>query len=129
MEQAEIAIAPMARWVNTFGGNTPCFITVLQSNLQVSERDEVEQSTHLRILADELSASSGMSCKWKVLRDDDPVDGVLAFSEQNDDALLVVTSERWPDGSRLHLHSVSRRLAHASTKPVLVIPHAPVPAV
>jgi nucleotide-binding universal stress UspA family protein len=56
------------------------------------------------------------------LHDDDPVKGIIRFAEPLEDAVLVVTSERWSDPVRTHLHSVSRRIAHRSAKPVLVIP-------
>lgn len=114
----------VARWVNTFGGDAPSFVTMIKSDPQVSAVDDDRASEQVRRLAQELFASSGIKGDWKVLRDDDPVDALLALAELSDDAILVVTSERWPDGSRLHSHSVSRRLAQASTKPVLVIPHA-----
>lgn len=118
-DRAHIALPWMARWFNTFGGNTPCFVTVIHTGLSNTDASERVQA-----LARDLFATSGITGDWNVTQDDDPVDGVLALTHDNHDAVIVVTTERWSDTSRLHLHSVARRLARSSTKPVLVVPYA-----
>lgn len=74
-------------------------------------------------LAAGLYSTAGFLADWNILRDDNPVNGLLAFTADNVDALLVVTSKRWTDDSRLHRHSIARNLAHASVHPVLVVPY------
>lgn len=118
-DRAHIALPWMAHWFNTFGGNTPSFVTVIHTSPPLADASE-----RVEVLAHDLFASAGIRGDWQVVRDDDPVDGVLGFTHDNHDAVIVVTTERWSDTSRLHLHSVARRLARLSTNPVLVVPHA-----
>ena len=46
---------------------------------------------------------------------------LLEFAEQVDDAVIAVTSDRWP-GGHSHWYSTTRRLVQRSPGAVLVIP-------
>ncbi len=121
-ESTVAAMAWTVRWLETFGGRDPYFVTVKPAG-SLHDTPSGNNSVDVEQLAARLYSVSGFYADWKVLYDDNPVDGLLAFTEGNVDAMLVVTTERWTDDSRLHLGSTARRLARTSPHPVLVLPH------
>lgn len=115
------AIPVMARWMRSFGGSAPWFVEVLSPG-GAMPGDDVRESGPLQRRAHELAAF-GVQSEWEVLHGDDPVDAIESFAEGIDEPVLVVDSHRWTDPSHAHLHSVARRLAHRSKRPVLVVHH------
>jgi nucleotide-binding universal stress UspA family protein len=120
---ADTIVPEVARWQNTFGGEPPWVVEVVDPGSSERATRDVPDTAVVQRFAEQLAAS-GIRSEWEVLHDDDPVEGVIRFTEPIEDAVLLVASERWSDPVRTHLHSVSRRIAHRSAKPVLVIPTA-----
>ena len=56
-----------------------------------------------------------------VLRTNDPATALVAFAETLDEAIFVLTSDRWP-GGRSHWYSTTRRVVQTTSRPVLVVP-------
>ncbi len=121
-EPAYPAVPWVVRWLKAFGGRDPCFVAVKPSD-SAPDTPACNRPVDVERLAAGLYSTAGFLADWNILRDDNPVNGLLAFTADNVDALLVVTSKRWTDDSRLHRHSIARNLAHASVHPVLVVPY------
>lgn len=119
--EAEPLVSVMARWLHTFGGASPWFVEVLTRSGEFPEGDDLRESMVVQRRAEGL-AQLGLTGEWEVLHGDDPVDAIESFAEGIDEPLTVVDSEHWTDPSRIHLHSVARRMAHRSRQPVLIIP-------
>jgi len=120
---AETTMPQMMKWTRTFGcGTPPWFVEVVEPGALAAAAD-VDESAHVHRFA-ELLAKRGMEGNWDVLHEHDPVDALLRFAEKFDRAVFVVASDQWSDPAHVHLHSVSRQLAHRSTQPVLVVPRA-----
>jgi nucleotide-binding universal stress UspA family protein len=117
------AIGVMACWTHTFGGRPPWFLEVLRTEDVRASGGDVSESALVMRRADRL-AELGVTSEWEVLHGDDPVEAIESFADGMIEPVLMVNSERWNDPSRLHLHSVARRLAHHARQPVLVLPHA-----
>jgi nucleotide-binding universal stress UspA family protein len=122
---ADLELAPIARWVNTFGSDGVHVVTVVGPDERSSSSADVDADARERVsrLVAELQTRFAIAAQSTLVHDDEPVNGVLGSLAGLVDAVLVVTSQRWPDGSRVHRRSVARRLAHDSTVPVLVIAH------
>lgn len=121
-EPAYPAVPWIIRWLEAFGGRDPCFVAVEPSGT-TTDNQASNKSVDVERLAADLYSTAGFHADWNMLCDGNPVDGLLAFTAGNADALPVVASKRWPDDSRLHRHSIARHLAHASVHPVLVVPY------
>ena len=121
--RAEATIAQMLRWSCTFGGRDPWFVEVIEPVEQLPVPSDVPESAHVRRLAD-LLTKHGIESNWDVLHDNDPVEALVRFAQKFDQTVFVVASDQWTDPAHVHVHSVSRHLAHRSTQPVLVVPHA-----
>jgi hypothetical protein len=117
------ALCEIARWNRTFAAPNPWVVEVIVPDDRVPP--DARDSSLLMATVDRL-ARSGVVADWEVLHDDDPVDGLLRFAESVTDGMYLVTSERWTDPDHVHVHSVSRELAHRSPRPVLVLPGASV---
>lgn len=115
-------VSVMARWVHTFGGRAPWFLEVLSPGDFPAGDSDLRESGLVHRRAEQLTAL-GVPSEWEVLHAGDAVDALEAFAEGMVEPVLIVESQRWNDPSRLHLHSVSRKLAHRSRQPVLVLPH------
>lgn len=118
---ADPVVDAMAQWMHTFGGHAPWFLEVLSPAYLPPDTDDLHESAVVQRRAERL-AELGVESQWDVLHGDDPVGAIERFADEVAQSVLVVSSERWTDPSRLHLHSVSRRLAHRAHQPVLVIP-------
>ena len=118
---AEVAIPQMTKWIRTFGGSDPWFVEVVEPGDDLPVATDVSESAHVHRFA-ELFTEHGIDGTWDVLHDHDPVDALVRFAQKFDRAVFVVTSDQWSDPAHVHLHSVSRELAHRSTQPVLVLP-------
>ena len=106
--ETSAAVTPStARWLETFGGTSPRFVTVEPSDAPATNPD-------------------GRHTDWTLVHDDDVVNGLLVFAADLADGVLVVSSERWSDDTRLHRHSIARHLAHNAAVPVLILPRAAV---
>ena len=118
---AEAMIPQMTTWSRTFGGVAPLLVEVVDPVGKRQVPSDVPDSAHVHRLA-ELLSEQGIVSSWDVLHDDDPVEALVRFGEKFEQTVFVVASEQWTDPAHVHLHSVSRHLAHRSTQPVLVIP-------
>lgn len=122
-DESTASLPEMVRWIHTFGGGEPWFLEVLPALTKASSsRGDVRESAHVQRSTQHLQ-QLGIESEWEVLHGDDPAEAIADFASGVAGAVLVVASERWADASRMHLHSVSRRLAHTAHQPVLVIPH------
>jgi nucleotide-binding universal stress UspA family protein len=119
---AAATIPQMMKWSRTFGGEEPWFVEVVDPGTQLPSSSDVSESARVHRFA-EMLTQHGIGSNWDVLHDHDPVDALIRFAQKFDRAVFVVASDRWSDAGRVHLHSVSRDLAHRSTQPVLVVPY------
>ena len=118
-------VSVMARWMHTFGGRAPWFLEVLSPGDMPAGDNDLRESGLVQRRAEQLNAL-GVASEWEVLHGGDAVDALESFAEGMVEPVLIVESQRWTDPSRLHLHSVARKLAHRSRQPVLVLPHVDV---
>lgn len=105
-----------ARWLATFGGTNPRFVSVVPSDAPANDATP----------SDQVADPGGRHTDWTLVHDDDVVNGLLVFAADLADGVLVVSSERWSDDTRLHRHSIARHLAHNAAVPVLILPRAAV---
>lgn len=115
------ALRVIDSWHGTFGGGRPWVVEVIAASawpagtiVEDVEREQVEACAAL--LADH-----GIEAVTRVLRGGDPVQTLLEFVPEVNDAVFVTTSARWA-GGRSHWYSTTRRLVQRSPRPVLVVP-------
>ena len=115
------ALRVIDSWQGTFGGGRPWVVEVIATSAwpagTIDENVEREQVDAVAaVLADH-----GIDAATRVLRGGDPVQSLLEFVAEVDDAIFVTTSVRWA-GGRSHWYSTTRRLVQRSPRPVLVVP-------
>ena len=115
------ALRVIDSWQGTFGGGRPWVVEVIATSAWPAgtieedvEREQVDACA--AVLADH-----GIDAATRVLRGGDPVQTLLEFVAEFDDAVFVTTSARWA-GGRSHWYSTTRRLVQRSPRPVLVVP-------
>jgi nucleotide-binding universal stress UspA family protein len=113
---ADAALPVIAAWAGTFGGGR-AWVAEVASDL--ATRGHSAAVPRVRQYADWLRAN-GLDVSWRVLHGADPARSLENFALTVEDAVLVASSARWTDWEP-HLHSATRRLVHASTRPVLVV--------
>jgi nucleotide-binding universal stress UspA family protein len=116
----DAAVRSMGRWLTQFGGIDPLFVTVETADAASSRESGSLDPARVGPLVEQLLAETGIHADVETLVGPDPVEAILARTDLTD-SILIVTSTRWADGSRLHSHSIARQLAHSSTNPVLVL--------
>ena len=84
---------------------------------QMRERQPAMSSWPPESSGEIIDASLGAT----VLRTNDAAAALVALGETIDDAVFVLTSDRWP-GGRSHWYSTTRRVVQTTTRPVLVVP-------
>jgi nucleotide-binding universal stress UspA family protein len=119
--RSDAGLRHVARWMRTFGGRVPWLVESLTTIDPDVDDQDVRESAFVQNRAARLAAL-GVWSEWEVLHGDDPAESIEAFVEGVVEPIVVVDSQRWTDGSRLHLHSVSRKLARSCRWPVLVLP-------
>ena len=121
MEHAGVAVSTIASWTQTFSGDDPWVVEVVETAGSVDPA-AVGEAPHLRPYV-ELLAGAGVRASSRVLQGGEPGFVLEDFAEHVADPVLVATSARWTDG-QLHWHSETRELVRQSTHPVLVVPAA-----
>ena len=122
MEHAGVAVSTIASWTQTFPGDDPWVVEVVETAAGPADPAAVGAAAHLRPYV-ELLAGAGVRASSRVLQGGEPGFLLEDFAEHIADPVLVATSARWTDG-QLHWHSETRELVRQSTHPVLVVPAA-----
>ena len=115
------ALRVIESWQRAFGGGRPWVVEVIATSAwpagTIDEDVEREQVDAVAaVLGDH-----GVDAATRVLHGGDPVQSLLEFVAEVDDAIFVTTSVRWA-GGRSHWYSTTRRLVQRSPRPVLVVP-------
>jgi nucleotide-binding universal stress UspA family protein len=114
---ADAAVSVVAVWVRTFPGTVPRVVEVVPpAGVAVAARDVGHVARYL----DQLR-QRGVAASADVLHGHEPVPELVTYADRLDDAVLVVTSPRWP-GEPSHWFNTTRRLIRYSRRPVLVVP-------
>jgi len=120
-QDSSAALPVVESWQRTFGGGRPWVVEVMPTGAWPEGTiDDAAEREHIDALAAVL-ADHGIDAATRVLHGGDPVEWLLEFAEQVDDAVFVATSTRWA-GGRSHWYSTTRRLVRRSPRPVLVVP-------
>ena len=106
MGEAQHGIHVADAWRRTFGAVETRLVDV------VAESSWPPESTD-----EDIDAPAGAT----VLRTNDAAAALVALGETIDDAVFVLTSDRWP-GGRSHWYSTTRRVVQTTSRPVLVVP-------
>ena len=118
---ATVALPVIVSWTRTFGGGAPSFVEVIPFVPAIAERaGRPVEAAHVREYVDRL-ATFGIDGGGDVVYGEDAAIALAEHAEQVQDAVLVVTAERWA-GAGTHWHSTRRKLAFRSSRPVLVVP-------
>ena len=118
---SSVALPVIESWQRTFGGARPWVVEVIPpSGWPTDTIDDAAEREHVEAVATVL-ADHGVDAATRVLHGGDPVDALLEFAEAVDDAVFVVTSDRWA-GGHSHWYATTRRLVQRSPRPVLVVP-------
>ena len=116
-----VALPVIASWTRTFGGGTPTFVEVIPFVPAIAEHaGRALEAAHLREWVDRL-ATYGVDAGGEVIYGEEPASALTDHAEHVENAVLVVTAERWA-GAGTHWRSTSRKLAFRSSRPVLVVP-------
>jgi nucleotide-binding universal stress UspA family protein len=116
-----VALPVIESWIRTFGGVNPTFVEVIPYVPAIAEHaGPALEAAHLRACVDRL-ATFGIGAGGAVIYGDEPASALVDHAEKVENAVLVVTAERWP-GAGTHWRSTSRKLAFGSSRPVLVVP-------
>lgn len=118
-----VAVSAVAQWASTFDGPTPWFVEVVTSDTDRPRDCDMPGAELVRHAAGQCAAM-GLPAEWAVLHDSDTAAAVDRFATGVDPVILVAVSERWAEPGRSHPHSVTRKLVHRSSHPVLVVPCA-----
>jgi nucleotide-binding universal stress UspA family protein len=115
---ADAAMPVVAMWARTFAGAPARVVEVVPP--AGAPVDAAEDVGHVGPFVDQLTAR-GVEARGDVLRSHEPSPALVAYAAQFDDAVIVVTSPRWP-GEPSHWFNTTRRLIRGATRPVLVVP-------
>ena len=116
-----VALAVIASWMQTFGGGSPSFVEVIPFVPAIAEHaGPALETANVRDRVDRLAAH-GFEAAGSVLYGEEPASALADHVEHVENAVLVVTAERWA-GAGTHWRSTSRKLAYRSSRPVLVVP-------
>jgi nucleotide-binding universal stress UspA family protein len=115
-DTTDAALPVIVAWAGTFGGTRAWAAEVTSDP---ANRGRSSAASRVRRYAD-LLRTLGLDASWQELRGDDAARSLEDFAVTVDDAVLVASSARWTDWQP-HLHSATRRLVHATTRPVLVV--------
>jgi nucleotide-binding universal stress UspA family protein len=115
------ALPVVEAWQRTFGGGRPRVVEVRPTTGWPADAGDEEIERQLVEAAAAVLAEHGIDTDTDVLHGGDIARYLLEFAEQVDDAVIAVTSDRWP-GGHSHWYSTTRRLVQRSPGPVLVIP-------
>ena len=111
------AVEIVRSWRKTFGSSRVLLVDVVAESswpaaaADDAARERAEATAH---------TIPGIDAETTVLQSNDPAAALVAFGERHDDAILVLTSDRWP--GRSHWYSTTRRVVQLSSRPVLVVP-------
>jgi len=119
--QIRPALPVVEAWQRTFGGGRPCVVEVMPTTGWPADAGDEEMERQLVEAAAAVLAGHGIDTDTSVIHGGDTARSLLEFAEQVDDAVIAVTSDRWP-GRHSHWYSTTRRLVQRSPGPVLVIP-------
>jgi nucleotide-binding universal stress UspA family protein len=113
------AVPVVAAWRKTFGGGRPRLVDVVaEASWPARAADD-----GVRARLDEVAnvfAAGGIDADATVLQTNDPVGALVELGDFADEAIFVLTSDRWP--GRSHWYSTTRRVIQESSRPVLVVP-------
>ena len=112
------ALPVVEAWQRTFGGGRPRVVEVMPATGWPADAGDEGLERQLVEAAAAVLAEHGIDTegvRWRHPR------YLLEFAEKVDDAVIAVTSDRWP-GGHSHWYSTTRRLVQRSPGPVLVIP-------
>ena len=115
------ALPVVEAWHRTFGGGRPRVVEVRPTTGWSGDAGDAEMERQVVDAAAAVLAEHGIDTDTDVLHGGDTARYLLEFAEQVDDAVIAVTSDRWP-GGHSHWYSTTRRLVQRSPVPVLVIP-------
>ena len=120
-QQIGPALPVVEAWQRTFGGGRPRVVEVRPATGWPADAGDEEMEGQLVDAAAAVLAERGIDTDTSVLHGGDTARDLLEFAEQFDDAVIAVTSDRWP-GGHSHWYSTTRRLVQRSRGAVLVIP-------
>ena len=116
-----VALPVIASWMRTFGGGSPSFVDVIPFVPAIAEHAGAAlEAASVRDRVDRL-ATFGIEAGGSVLYGEEPAAVLADHVEHLENAVLVVTAERWA-GAGTHWRRTSRKLAFGSSRPVLVVP-------
>ena len=115
------ALPVVEAWRRTFGGGRPRVVEVRPTTGWAADAGDEGIERQLVEAAAAVLAEHGIDTDTSVLHGGDTARYLLEFAEQVDDAVIAVTSDRWP-GGHSHWYSTTRRLVQRSPGPILVIP-------
>jgi hypothetical protein len=111
------AVEVVRSWRQTFGGARLRLVDVVaDSGWPTGATDDA-----VRERVDAMAGVfAGMDAEATVLRANDAAAALVALDDAVDEAITVLTSDRWP--GRSHWYSTTRRVVQMSSRPVLVVP-------
>ena len=115
------ALRVIDSWQGTFSGGRPWVVEVIATSAWPSDTIEEEVEREQVDACAAVLADHGIDAATRVLHGGDPVQTLLEFVPEVNDAVFVTTSARWA-GGRSHWYSTTRRLVQRSPRPVLVVP-------
>ena len=116
-----VALPVIASWMRTFGGGSPSFVEVIPFVPAIAEH--AGPALEAAVVRDRVErlATFGIGAEGSALYGEEPAVALVDHVEHLENAVLVVTAERWA-GAGTHWRSTSRKLAYRSSRPVLVVP-------
>jgi nitroimidazol reductase NimA-like FMN-containing flavoprotein (pyridoxamine 5'-phosphate oxidase superfamily)/nucleotide-binding universal stress UspA family protein len=113
---AEATVPAIVSWARAVGGPQPVL-----AELSAPSTDEAAAApTHIDRYVT-LLAAEGITASLESVRPDDIEPWLGQVLDHATNPIFVATSVRWTD-ARARSHSMTRRLVHRSTRPVLVVP-------